>query len=237
MLIRGVVRRLPAYVLGVCLALLAVLAVGYLTGAEGSKVPRCEQFAQASAHRAERVTGAAQGGDVVVIGDSWSVGLGLGRPAESWPSRLPGRVHVAGFSGSGFSATASGCGREVAFAERAAGAVAVGPDLVVVQGGLNDFDQDDAAIRAGFARLMQVLHPSEAAYRVVVVGPAAAPARAARVPRVDQLLGWLAAANDVQYVGTRDLQLPYLPDGLHLTAEGHRLFGDAVAERISALPG
>jgi acyl-CoA thioesterase-1 len=227
----------PAYVLGVCLALLAVLSVGYLTGAEGSKVPRCEQFAQASQHRAERVTGTAGGRDVVVIGDSWSVGLGLVRPMASWPSRLDGRVHVAGFSGSGFSATASSCGRQVAFAERAAGAVAVGPDLVVVQGGLNDFDQGAAAIRAGFTRLMDVLQPGQAAYDVVVVGPASAPSRAAAVPRVDRLLGRLAAASGVQYVGTRDLQLPYLPDGLHLTPEGHRLFGDAVAERISALPG
>ena len=71
--------------------------------------------------------------------------------------------------------------------------------------------------------------------RVVVVGPATAPSRAAAVPRVDRLLARLAAANDVPYVATSDLRLPYLSDRLHLTAEGHVLFGDAVASRLASL--
>jgi acyl-CoA thioesterase-1 len=165
-----------------------------------------------------------------VIGDSWSVGLGLASSEMSWPSRLPGEVHVAGFSGTGLSNTA-GCAGE-SFAERAGAAVPDDASLVVVEGGLNDYDQPPAAIAAGFGRLMAAL----AGHRVVVVGPASAPSRADAIPRVDALLSALATTYGVGYVSTADLALPYLPDGLHLTAVGHRLFGDAVARWLST-PG
>lgn len=217
--------------LGVLLLVLG--AAGYLTGAQGSGMPRCERYAVASDVRWDRVTG--QGRTVVVVGDSWSVGLGLARPVESWPAQLAGRVHVAGFSGSGFSAAASDCGRRFAFDRRARRTLAADPDLVVVQGGLNDFNQDDAQVRAGFARLMHVLGAGHAPYDVVVVGPAQAPARAPWVPHLDRLLAALAAEHGVGYVSTRDLQLPYRDDSLHLTRAGHRIFGEAVADRISRL--
>lgn len=215
------------------LALAAVLVAATYAGATqaaGAKSTRCEQFRADSVTRAGAVTG--HGERVVVVGDSWSAGLGLADPVRSWPSRLPGRVHVAGFSGSGFSALASPCGR-VSFADRAP-AVVDGADLLVVEGGLNDWDRTDAEIRTGFARLMRAARSADVA-RVVVVGPASAPSRAARVPHVDALLAQLSRQYGVGYVSTADLDLPYLDDGLHLTAAGHREFGDAVARRLAAL--
>lgn len=212
------------------MALLAALvASGVIAARAGGASPStCEQFATASVARARQVTGS--GARVVVVGDSWSAGLGLDRPVQSWPSRLPGRVHVAGFSGSGFSEKASPCGR-VSFADRAPAALKGGADLLVVEGGLNDYDRSSAEIRAGFARVMALAAP----YRTVVVGPATAPSRAARVPRVDRLLSRLSARYAVPYISMTDLELPYLPDRLHLTLGGHRAFGDAVAARIAAL--
>jgi len=214
----------------VLLTLVAVLGASfyYAAHARGAGRTQCERFAAASDQRAKQVTGSGE--RVVVIGDSWSAGLGLDRPVQSWPSRLPGRIHVAGFSGSGFSAHASRCGR-VSFADRAPGALKGGADLVVIEGGLNDFDRTRAEIRAGFARVMR----AASSYRVVVVGPATAPSRAAAVPRVDRLLRHLSGKYDVPYVSTADLDLPYLDDRLHLTDAGHQAFGDAVAERIAAL--
>jgi acyl-CoA thioesterase-1 len=139
-------------------------------------------------------------------------------------------VHVAGFSGSGFSEGASGCG-PVSFADRAADAVTGSPSLVVVEGGLNDFDQSSAAITTGFDRLMRVLEGQ----RVVVVGPVLAPARAAAVPGVDRLLAELAAQHGAPYVRTTGLRLDYLEDRLHLTETGHHELGRYVAEQIAAL--
>ena len=223
MIFRVSVRHVIAGVLLVALAT-ALLAAH----ARGAGVPRCERLAAASAARAEVVTGS--GGRVVVIGDSYAAGLGLEAPRESWPSRLGGTVHVAGFSGSGFSATASECAG-VSFADRAGRAVGAGADLVVVEGGLNDYDQSDAAIRRGFERLLTGLRGE----RVVVVGPPSAPSRAAAVPRVDRLLAALAEQHHAAYVRTSGWSLTYLDDGLHLTPDSHRAFGNAVARQIAAL--
>jgi acyl-CoA thioesterase-1 len=162
-----------------------------------------------------------------VIGDSWSVGYKLTDPDRAWPSRLPGRVRVDGFSGSGFSAHASPCGA-VSYAARTRTARAA--DLVVVEGGLNDYDQRYTAVRAGFDRLMSRLKGRD----VVVFGPAAAPRRSVGARRVD---GWLAALCEsagVDYVSSIHLRLPYLPDRLHLTLAGHREYGDFVAAHLPA---
>ena len=102
---------------------------------------------------------------------------------------------------------------------------------MVVEGGLNDYDQSTASIEHGFRELMADL----AGQQVVVVGPGAAPARAGCVPRLDDLLASLSEEYAVPYVATSDLDLSYLADGLHLTEAGHRMFGDAVAERIAAV--
>ena len=129
-----------------------------------------------------RVTGSGE--RVVVIGDSWSAGLGLDRPVQSWPSRLPGRVRVAGFSGSGFSAKASPCGG-VSFADRAPAALRGGADLVVIEGGLNDYDRSRAEIQAGLARVVRAAaRPTASSWSARRL----APVRARAVPRMDRLL-------------------------------------------------
>lgn len=226
MLHRGNLRRLTGA--SVVVLLLAALMAFWAADRAGAGAARCHQHRVDSRERSAIVTG--EGSPVLVIGDSWSVGLGQDDLGTSWASRLPGEVHVAGFSGSGFSSRASGCGR-VSFADRAPTALGTRPALVVVEGGLNDVDQPVAAIDRGFRDLMADL----VGHDVVVVGPADAPSRSRAVPRVDALLAQLAEEYGVPYVRTSDLDLPYLGDRLHLTADGHREFGDAVAERISAL--
>lgn len=223
MIDRGTLRRLSGVAVVVVL-LASVTAVQLSERARGAADTRCRQHAADSLARARTVTGS--GAPVTVIGDSWSVGLGLDGLAGSWPSRLPGRVAVAGFSGSGFSPTASRCG-DVSFADRAPAAVH-GSGLVVVEGGLNDHDQSQASIIVGFHRLM----PALAGHRVVLVGPASAPSRLSSVPRLDRTLATLARQYDVAYIRTSGWRLPYLADRLHLTAEGHRMFGDAVAREL-----
>ncbi len=210
----------------VVLLVAAFLAV-YAVDRAGAGATRCQQHRTDARERAAIVTG--EGPRVLVIGDSWAVGLGQDDLAQSWAARLPGEVHVAGFSGSGFGAHASTCGR-VSYADRAPTALRTRPQLVVIEGGLNDYDQTAPEITRGFGALMADL----AGQRVVIVGPPEAPARASAVPRVDALLAELSRQYDVPYISTTDLDLPYLGDRLHLTEDGHREFGDAVAERIAA---
>ena len=161
MLHRGNLRRLTGA--SVVVLLLAALIAFYVADRAGAGPTPCQQHRLDARDRADMVTG--DGERVLVIGDSWSVGLGQDDLADSWATRLPGEVHVAGFSGSGFSPHASGCGR-VSFHDRAATALALRPSLVVVEGGLNDHDQPAAAIERGFRDLMADL----AGHRTVVVG-------------------------------------------------------------------
>ena len=228
-------RRRVASALAVVLAV-ALTSVG-VSRATGDAPQGCERSRLDAAERRGLDTGpvAARGSartvpDVVVIGDSWSVGTGTG-PLESWPVRLPGRVHVDGFGGSGFSSAASPC-RGASYADRAARAVAGHPDaLVVVEGGLNDVDQTDREIERGFVRMMRVL----AGHRVLVVGPAPAPSRARWVPRVDAALARVATGFGATYVSMAEVDVDYLDDDLHPTARGHREFGDLVAEAVAPL--
>ncbi|MFD1824764.1 MULTISPECIES: SGNH/GDSL hydrolase family protein [Mumia] len=190
---------------------------------------RCERFTAESEARRAAVPSAV-GQRVVVIGDSWSAGRGLDDAGDAWTARLSGQVHVDAFSGSGFSRYASSCEGSW-FAGRAARAVAGGADLVLVQGGLNDVDQPLEAVRAGFARVMRAVE----GLPVVVVGPAVAPAREAGVQRVDADLARLAEAHGASYVSAVGLDLAYLEDGLHLTRDGHREFGDFVRGSIEGI--
>ncbi|WP_370616638.1 SGNH/GDSL hydrolase family protein [Mumia sp. Pv 4-285] len=223
-------RRRTRFVAALVLALVSVLLVLDVgADASGSEAARCARFAaDALDRRSEPVLGS--GDRVVVIGDSWSAGLGLDDPTEAWTSRVPGRVSVDAFSGSGYSRLASPCAGAW-FARRASRAVAGGADLVVVAGGLNDADQPVAALRSGFARVMRAVEGP----RVVVVGPASAPARTDGARRVDEVLAALASRYDAAYVSTIGLDLDYLDDGLHLTARGHRELGDFVAGQLAAL--
>ncbi|KRE93884.1 hypothetical protein ASG76_10700 [Nocardioides sp. Soil774] len=207
---------------------LAALMAFYVDDRAGAGLARCQQHRADARERASIVTGSGE--RVLVIGDSWSVGLGQDDLGASWARDLPGEVHVAGFSGSGFSARASVCGA-VSFADRASTALGTRPQVVVVEGGLNDYDQPTAAITAGFRDLMADL----AGHPVVVVGPASAPVRSRAVPRVDALLAGLSRDYGVPYVATSDLDLDYLADRLHLTEAGHREFGAAVADRIASV--
>ena len=191
----------------------------------GADTDRCTEFRAAARERSELVTGS--GDDVLVIGDSYSVGLGVDA-SQSWPTWLPGRVHVDGFSGSGFSRAASACG-DLSYGARASRSVSDVSGVVVVEGGLNDFNQPRRAIRDGFSALMTELGGRQ----VLVVGPAPAPERAFAVPTIDAQLAGLSKRYGVGYLSMLDADLPYLDDGLHLTAAGHREFGDRVA---AALP-
>jgi acyl-CoA thioesterase-1 len=220
------VRRRILVATGTVIALLVgVITLLASAGATSASHDHCTRLSAQSQAREQLVTG--HGPRVVVIGDSYAVGLGLRRPATSWPSRLPGRVTVFGFSGSGFSVHSSPCAG-ASYAARAPQALRGGADLVVVEGGLNDYDQPTSAIRSGFRSLAREL----AGHRVLVVGPPPAPVRAAAALRVDAVLRAESARAHLRYLPMITESLPYLGDRLHLTPAGHVDFGNVVRRAL-----
>jgi len=217
---RRVVAGAVVLALGIVVSL---LVAAHASGADGR---HCARLTAQSQARERMVSG--RGRDVVVIGDSYSVGLGLRDPRTSWPSQLPGRVHVYGLSGSGFSVGASPC-PGVSYDAREPHALGAGADLVVVEGGLNDYDQPLSAVRVGFRSLARELR----GHRVLVVGPAPAPSRLAGARRVDALLRQESERAGVRYLSMIDEHLRYLGDRLHLTPSGHHDFGQVVARAVT----
>ncbi len=104
------------------------------------------------------------------------------------------------------------------------------PQRVVVEVGLNDTavsaDVERHAAAAVLARLTSV--PV-----VNVVGLPPVPGkRLADVRRVDGALRDASQRAGRHYVTALGWQLPYLPDGVHLTAAGHQQFAELVARGI-----
>ncbi len=224
---RGAVAAAGLLLAGVA-GSVTLMTVDASSGTQPTIGQRCHAIDVASERRRSDVSGT--GPTVAVIVDSYSQGLGLADPRASWPSRLHGRVVVDGFSGSGFSDAASACHGE-GYYHRVARALETDPSLVVLQGGLNEYDVPDVEIRKGMAAALRAL----VGERVVVVGPAMAPSRAYAVGRVDALMARVAARHDVPYVRTSTWSLTYRSDRLHLTAGGHVAFGDGVEAALVAL--
>ncbi|HEY9564931.1 MAG TPA: SGNH/GDSL hydrolase family protein [Nocardioides sp.] len=191
----------------------------------------CARFEAQAELRLDAVVG--NGPRTVVIGDSWAAGLESRDIGRTWTDQLPGRVTVHAFAGSGFSRTASGCGEAFSYAARAASAPFDEAALVVIEGGLNDFDRPASEITVGFnAVIDQMVARGVESEEIRVIGPARAPSRAGGAIRVDRLLADLAERRDIAYVSVIDLELDYLDDQLHLTDAGHAMFGSVVQERL-----
>lgn len=220
----------PVLVVGTVASLVGILTVLNVVEPAQSRAPIdiCSRFAEESRELAAAPIGS--GRSIAVIGDSYAAGLALGDPRSSWASRLPGRVQVFAFSGSGFSPLSSRC-QAVDFYERAGAVAALEPEVVVIEGGLNDVGQSEREIRSGFRKVILELQGRE----VLVVGPALAPSRDQGALRVDRILRQIAEQTRTPYLSMIGKRFDYLPDNLHLTPAGHQEFGELVAKRLRTL--
>ncbi|WP_162260794.1 SGNH/GDSL hydrolase family protein [Nocardioides sp. Soil805] len=189
----------------------------------------CEVIRASVARRGDAPVGSGSQ-QVVVVGDSYAQGWGLHDQRRSWPTAMAreadATVHVDGFAGSGFTGSAF-CGGED-FGTRADRLDLADGEVLVIQGGLNDVNADPDAIEAA---AVAVVEQSGAA---AVVGPPPAPQRdQALTVATDEALARAAEEAGVAYVSTIDWDdLSYLPDRLHLTPEGHVVFGTRVADAL-----
>ena len=225
-LMEGVIRalRLVLAVVAVTGILVAGVALRQRSEAEAVVAARCAGWKADSIARSRIVaTAAAPRTRVVVIGDSYSRGYGLPDPSRSWPSYLAeplaAKVFVDGFDGSGFT-DSNRCA--VPYSSRVAAALARRPDMVLVEGGLNDAYRTDAQLRAGVAELVHQMGRVHGV-RLVVIGPPDSPV-ITDAARVDSTLAALSVELGFEYVSTYGWDLPLASDGVHPTMSGHRIF-------------
>jgi lysophospholipase L1-like esterase len=175
------------------------------------------------------------GTHVAFLGDSYTSGYGLADPQDGYAyvlSRAVGwRAAVDGFPGSGFTTDATCPGER--YAQRV-DRIPADAALVLVEGGIND-QSGAAQVADASGALLDRIHARVPGAAVVVVGPPLVPNSDSGVlRRVSADLARTAAAHGATYVDATGWSLPYLRDGVHPTAAGHRQFADLLGAQLAA---
>jgi lysophospholipase L1-like esterase len=173
---------------------------------------------------------------IAVLGDSYSLGIGVSGPEAAWPAALGGRlgaeVFVDGVGGTGFTTRGFCPDDPITYGERVA---ADPPDaeIVVVQGSVNDAlggRPDDVGEAA-----RELLGDLEGVPTVVVVGvPVIPAAEAAELRAIDAALLQAAEEAGRVHVPLVDAGIAILPDRVHPTLEGQQRIAELVAAAIGA---
>jgi lysophospholipase L1-like esterase len=217
--------------------LLSCLVLTACGGAGRAAVP--PTAAPTSASTAARTADTAPPVRAVFLGDSYTVGVGAAGPtyAERVADRL-GWIRIdAAQSGTGYVADGGG-GDRSPFADRVDDVAAADPDVVVVQGSVNDVGADPADVGAAATALYADLAAAVPDARVVVLGPPEAPG----VPRdaVGAVRDALAGAAGVAGLTFADpiaggwLTPPgdSYADALHPDDEGHAALADGLVAAL-----
>lgn len=228
-------RRAPWWAViasGLAGALVAVLAlVGF-----GQPTVR-----PATAERAAVSTAAPAPPSVTFIGDSWTEGIGatkLRGYAVLTAEKLGWNYTVLGVGGSGYVAL----GRGSTFADRIDQAVRTHPDVIVVQGGLNERHTPLAVLApAALATLRGLRAAADPGTEILVLG-------ASYTPGIDE--GVIHAVNTTVSAAATTVGLPFVDpaaenwtdpadptiwhDWLHPNDRGHQLVADHLAALLKA---
>ncbi len=189
---------------------------------------------EAANAEARQMTGPFTFGDkrVDVLGDSYAVGTTLPDPQhQAWAVLLAEREHwnltVRGIGRTGF--VNGGYCDDQSYPTRVDQVLADDPELIIVEGGLNDAGQPGIGDAA-----RDVLAKIPPTIPVVVVGPIDAPGRSdSDKQTIDREL---AAAAGERYIAPLSWQIEFGPDGIHPTEAGHVALADYIATALAALP-
>jgi lysophospholipase L1-like esterase len=185
---------------------------------------------------------------VLVFGDSWTYGSAATVPTEGYAyvlaDLLGGETIVNGVRGSGYLKPGID---GPAFGERIAALdPALTPDLIIMQGSINDREQGEAGYREAVTAAWDALSLKYPDATIVVLGPAPHELPVGvGTARIDQDLGELAAARgwwyispiaqnwitDQNYLSVIDVDL----GRKHPSTDGHRYLAEKVAAALAEL--
>lgn len=187
---------------------------------------------------------------VLVFGDSWTYGAAASDPTLGYAYLLAdlieGETIVDGVSGSGYQRPGYA---GPAFGERIAALdPELNPDLIVIQGSINDRRQDAASYPAAVNAAWDALRATYPDAPIVVLGPAPHELPVgASTARIDRDLARLAGARGWWYISpvkdewiTPDNYLDLIDVGagrMHPSDAGHRYLAERVADALERFAG
>ncbi|MEW1933132.1 SGNH/GDSL hydrolase family protein [Rhodococcus sp. NPDC079359] len=177
---------------------------------------------------------------VAVFGDSYSEGTGATDPAADGYTTLLAAdtgwdLRVTSLSGGGYrNPGVDGSGPYVRKIE-AADLAAMKPDLIVIQGGLNDSGFGEET-RTGAQRAITAAQAASPGTPIVVVGLLWGQGNLTEEAQrpYDSIEQAARAAERVLFVPTEDLRFPLVADNVHPTTEGHRMIAERIEQGLSA---
>lgn len=185
---------------------------------------------------------------VLVFGDSWTYGSAATLPTEGYAyvlaDLLGGETIVNGVRGSGYLKPGID---GPAFGERITALdPTLDPDLIIMQGSINDREQGEAGYREAVTAAWDALSAKYPDATIVVLGPAPHELPVgAGTARIDQDLGELAAARGWWYISpiaqnwiTEQNYLSVIDVDLgrkHPSTDGHRYLAEKVAAALAEL--
>ncbi len=222
------------WVVAACVVLLLAGIGGYLVWDDRQESELCVA-ARAEHDELRRKPFEAGSRDVLVMGDSYTQGTGVGGPGGAWPAQLAGlagaTVTVDGMSSTGYT-TAGFCpGEPFSYVDRLAGHDLSADDTLVLQGSVNDgLAGEPGEVRS---RADAALEEARGAGEIVVVGPPTIPALdPAVLEGIDRDLAAAAQAHDAGYVSLLGEDIPISDDDVHPTAEGQARIALLVAAAL-----
>lgn len=185
---------------------------------------------------------------VLVFGDSWTYGSAATVPTEGYAyvlaDLLGGETIVNGVRGSGYLKPGID---GPAFGERIAALdPALTPDLIIMQGSINDREQGEAGYREAVTAAWDAMSAKYPDATIVVLGPAPHELPVGEgTARIDTDLGELAAARGWWYISpiaqnwiTEQNYLSVIDVDLgrkHPSTDGHRYLAEKVAAALAEL--
>jgi lysophospholipase L1-like esterase len=228
---------------GICGAIIATLVLVLTTGLATGDGDVQAAAAQRSAPAPSSPATVLDRPSVTFIGDSWTEGVGA-EALRGYAVRTAEALHwdyqVLGVGGSGYDIA----GRGSTFGQRIDHAVATDPDVIVVQGSLNERRSTPAKLRpAALETLQRLRAEADPGTRIVVLG-------ASYVPGVDSaVIDWIndavreaAARAGVPFVDvaaeawTPRGQSDIWADPNHPNDIGHQIIAEHLVPILRALP-
>lgn len=234
-------RNKPLEIALVAIGVFAVIGMYFLADATNNRYTSAATPGPAALSSAAPSSPDAPRKTIAFLGDSYAQGTGVSDPSQSYPMVATSgalacfRPIVNGQVGTGF--TNAGTQGGGTFESRIEAVVANQPDVVVVQGGINDRDRDPQTVHDQAHGVLDAIRSRLPAAKIFVVGPPITAKYGNGTQAIAGAMSQAAGESGAVFVDTADwldASTDFIADGVHPNRQGHNAFGSALQQSLLA---